>query len=61
MSPEEWLMLVALLSKQGPVCVAKEDKKFFDQMINQLTVDEPLPVLPWQKKWLLAVKKECRL
>jgi len=61
MSAEEWLLLVTLLSKQGPVCVAKEDRKFLGEMTNMLTLDDPPPVLPWQKRWILAVKRECRL
>ena len=61
MSPEEWLILVVLLSKQGPVCIAREDKKFLAQMTNQLTVDEPAALLPWQERWLWTLKKECKL
>lgn len=61
MSAEEWLLLVTLLQRQGPVCVAKEDRKFLGEMVNVLTLDDPPVVLPWQRKWILAVKRECRL
>ena len=61
MTPDEWLVLVTLLSKQGPVCIAREDKKFLAQMTNQLTVDDPPLPLPWQERWLWTLKKECRL
>jgi len=61
MSPEEWLILVAMLQKQGPVCIAKEDRKFLAAMTNQLTIDEPTRPLPWQERWLWTLKKECRL
>jgi hypothetical protein len=61
MTPEEWLLLVTLLQKQGPVCVAREDRRFLAQMVNQLTIDDPPPVQPWQQKWIQAIRKECRL
>jgi len=61
MSATEWLLLVELLRQQGPVCIAKEDRRFLDQMVNQLTLDDPPVVFPWQQRWILTVKKECRL
>jgi hypothetical protein len=61
MTADEWLALVVLLQKQGPVCVAREDRKFLGEMVNVLTLDDPPVVLPWQRRWILAVKKECRL
>ena len=61
MSNAEWLQLVALLQQQGPICIAKEDRRFLDEMANLLTLDDPPLVMRWQRKWLLAVKRECRL
>jgi hypothetical protein len=61
MSPEEWLALVVLLQRQSAVCVAKEDRKFLGEMINVLTLDEVAVVLPWQRRWILELKRECRL
>ena len=61
MSAEEWLLLVTLLSKQGAICIAKEDRRFLGEMANLLTLDDPNIPLVWQRKWLLTLKKECRL
>jgi len=61
MSPEEWLILVTLLSKQGAVCIAKEDRKFLAEMTNTLTLDDPPYPLPWQERWIRTLKRECRL
>jgi len=61
MSPVEWLLLVELLRQQGPVCIAKEDRKFLGDMVNVLTLDDPPQPLMWQQRWILTLKKECRL
>jgi hypothetical protein len=61
MSAEEWLVLVVLLQRQSAICVAREDRRFLAEMANVLVLDDPPPLQPWQKKWILAVKKECRL
>lgn len=61
MSPDEWLALVIMLQQQSVICIAKEDRKFLGQMVNLLTLDDPPDVLPWQRKWILTLKKECRL
>ena len=61
MTPDDWLALVAMLQKQGPVCIAKEDRRFLGEMANLLTLDDPNIPLVWQRKWLLTLKKECRL
>jgi hypothetical protein len=61
MTPDEWLELVVLLQRQSAVCIAREDRKFLGDIVNVLTLDDPPPLVPWQKKWILAVKKECRL
>ena len=61
MTPEEWLLLVRMLTQQGPVCIAPADRKFLAEMTNILTVDDPPAPLPWQEKWLRTLKKECRL
>jgi len=60
MTPDEWLALVALLQKQSAVCIAKEDRRFLGDMANVLTLDDPV-VMPWQRRWILILKKECRL
>lgn len=61
MTPDEWLALVTLLQRQSAVCIAHEDRKFLSDMINQLTLDDaPVPLL-YQRRWILTLKKECRL
>ena len=61
MSPDEWLALVVMLQQQSAICIAKEDRKFLGEMTNLLTLDDPnIPQL-WQRKWILTLKKECRL
>jgi len=61
MSPDEWLALVAMLQKQSTICIAKEDKKFLAQMANELTLDDPNVPQLWQRRWILTLKKECRI
>jgi len=61
MTPDEWLALVAMLQKQSAVCIAKEDRKFLAEMVNVLTIDAWAAPVEWQKKWILTLKKECRL
>jgi len=61
MTPDEWLTLVALLQKQSAVCIAKEDRKFLGDMVNFLTLDDPPAPFAWQRKWILTLKRECRL
>jgi len=61
MTAPEWLLLVAMLQQQGPVCIAPADRKFLADMVNQLTLDDAPVPLPWQQKWIRAVQKECRL
>jgi len=60
-TPEQWFTLVALLQRQSRVCIAKEDRTFLAAMVNQLTVDDPADPEPWQKKWILALKRECKI
>jgi hypothetical protein len=60
MTPDEWLGLVIMLQKQSAICIAREDRKFLGDMVNVLTLDDPV-VLAWQRKWILTLKKECRL
>jgi hypothetical protein len=61
MTPDEWLALVVMLQQQSAICIAKEDRKFLGEMTNLLTLDDPnLPQL-WQRRWLLTLKRECRL
>jgi len=61
MTPDEWLALVVMLQQQSAVCIAKEDRKFLAKMVNILTIDDPSEPLAWQRKWILTLKKECRL
>jgi hypothetical protein len=61
MTPDEWLALVIVLQQQGAICVAKEDRKFLAEMVNFLTLDDPPAPFAWQRKWILSLKKECRL
>jgi len=61
MTPDEWLALVMMLQKQNAVCIAKEDRKFLGDMVNFLTLDDPPAPLAWQRKWILTLKRECRL
>jgi len=61
MTPDDWLALVTMLQQQSAICIAKEDRKFLGEMTNLLTLDDPNIPLVWQRKWLLTLKKECRL
>jgi len=61
MTPDDWLALVTLLQRQSAICIAKEDRKFLDDMTNVLTLDDPPYPLDWQRKWILTLKRECRL
>jgi hypothetical protein len=61
MSPDDWLALVIMLQQQSAICIAKEDRKFLADMVNILTLDDAPVPLPWQRKWILTLKKECRL
>jgi len=49
------------LQQQGTVCIAREDRRFLAEMANQLALDDAPEPLLWQKRWILAVKRECRL
>jgi hypothetical protein len=61
MTPDEWLALVTMLQQQSAICIAREDRKFLGDMVNALTLDDaPVPAL-WQRKWILTLKRECRL
>jgi len=61
MTPDEWLALVVLLQRQPAICIAREDRKFLGDMANTLTLDDPPYPLAWQRKWILTLKRECRL
>lgn len=61
MTPDEWLALIVMLQKQSAICIAKEDRKFLAEMTNMLTLDDPPALAPWQRRWILTLKKECRL
>ena len=57
----DWFALAILLQQQSAICIAKEDRRFLAQIVNEQTLDNPPPLMQWQKKWILALKKECRL
>jgi hypothetical protein len=61
MTPDEWLALVVMLQKQSAVCIAKEDRKFLGDMVNLLTLDDASEPQLWQRRWILTLKRECRL
>jgi len=61
MTPDEWLALVVLLQQQSAICIAKEDRKFLASMVNELTLDNVTEPQLWQRRWILTLKKECRL
>jgi len=61
MTPDEWLALVVMLQQQSAICIAKEDRRFLGEMTNLLTLDDPNIPLVWQRRWILTLKKECRL
>jgi hypothetical protein len=61
MTPETWFALVVLLQQQPARCIAKEDRVFLAQMLNQLAVDAPPEPKAWEQRWLMALKRECRL
>jgi len=61
MTLDAWLALVILLQQQSAQCIAPADRKFLAQMVNALTLDEPPQVEPWQRHWLLELKRECHV
>ena len=61
MTPDEWLALVVMLQQQSTICITREDRKFLGDMVNRLTLDDaPVPLL-YQRRWILTLKRECRL
>jgi hypothetical protein len=61
MSADEWLMLVVALQRQPTICIAREDRAFLAKMANVLTLDDP-PELNWrERRWLITLKRECKL
>jgi hypothetical protein len=61
MTPDQWLALVLMLQQQSAICIAREDRKFLGEMTNLLTLDDPQEPVLWQRRWILTLKKECRL
>jgi hypothetical protein len=61
MTPDEWLALVIMLQHQSAICIAREDRKFLADMVNVLTLNDTSQPAPWQRKWILTLKRECRL
>ena len=61
MTLDAWLALVVLLQQQSHQCIAPADRRFLAQMANTLTLDEPPGIEPWQRKWLEALKRECKI
>jgi len=52
---------VVALQRQSAVCIAQQDRKFLGEMVNVLTLDDPPYPLDWQRRWILTLKRECRL
>ena len=61
MTPDQWFALVLMLQQQSAWCIAKEDRKFLAEMVNALTLDEAATPLEWQRRWILTLKKECKI
>jgi len=62
MTPEAWLLLVIMIQKTP--CNYKEnyaDELFISQMINLLTMDNPPVPTPAEQRWILTLKKECKV
>jgi len=57
---DEWFKLVVELQKQER-CLYGPDRNFLRDMINALTADDNVMPTTWQIRWLLALKKECKL
>jgi len=60
LSPNEWFKLVILLEKQER-CLYGPDRSFLREMINILTIDEYAMPNEVQQKWILSLKRECKL
>jgi len=59
---EQWLELVTAIQRQP--CEYKEnpaDNLFISKMINLLTLDNPSAPNRAEQKWILALKRECKL
>ena len=61
MTPDQWLALVLMLQQQSAICIAKEDRRFLADMANVLTLDDAQEPVLWQRRWILTLKKECKL
>jgi hypothetical protein len=61
MTPDEWLALVVMLQQQSAICIAKEDRRFLADMANTLALDAAAVPQLWQRRWILTLKKECRI
>jgi hypothetical protein len=62
MTPDEWLLLVTLLQRQP--CAYKEnhaDTAFLARMTNLLTLDDPAEPTQAEQRWLLTLKRECKI
>jgi hypothetical protein len=57
----DWLALVILLQQQPATCVDRDDRIFLAQMVNMLVLDDAPEPTSWQKRWILAIKKECKV
>jgi hypothetical protein len=61
MTPDQWLALVMMLQQQSAICIAREDRRFLANMVNVLVLDDASVPQLWQRKWILTLKRECRI
>jgi hypothetical protein len=59
-TPDEWFKLVVELQKKER-CLYGPDRAFLRNMVNLLAVDESTTPTPPQQRWILSLKKECKL
>jgi hypothetical protein len=57
---DEWFKLVVELQKQER-CLYGPDRAFLREMINLLSIDEAAMPSASQRRWILSLKKECKL
>jgi hypothetical protein len=59
-TPDDWFRLVLDLQNTKRDCLDKDDRDFLRNMINLMTLDDFGEPNAIQKKWILAIKKECK-
>jgi len=60
-TPTEWFHLVLDLQNTKQQCLYGPDRQFLREMINALTVRPDAMPTAAQQRWLLSLKKECKL